>query len=103
MPTCWDEEDIQKDDEVSHAELLTFMLSHLEASRAPVDELNGTSGLYICDGGVHILGDDVASVQQAARHVLAVARVTLDHLIGRLEAGTRDLGHSQLLVVRLDR
>ncbi|KGL77526.1 hypothetical protein N309_01175, partial [Tinamus guttatus] len=38
-------------------------------------------------------GHHVPTVQQAAGHVLAVARVTLDHLVGRLEAGIGDLGH----------
>ncbi|KFO55419.1 hypothetical protein N302_04493, partial [Corvus brachyrhynchos] len=45
------------------------------------------------DGGVDVLGDDVAAVQQAARHVLAPARVALDHLVGELEAGVGDLRH----------
>merc|ERR550537_1476734 len=40
-------------------------------------------------------------VQHAARHVLAVARVALDHLVGRLEAHVGDLGNRELLVVRL--
>ncbi|KAA8591359.1 hypothetical protein FQN60_002302, partial [Etheostoma spectabile] len=70
-------------------------------SWAPVDKLNGTPGLYICDCSVYILWDDVASVQHAARHVLSVTGITLDHLIERLEAGTGDLSHSQLLVVGL--
>lgn len=30
-----------------------------------------------------------------------MARITLDHLIGRLEAGVGDLGNSKLLVVGL--
>ncbi|KFP87158.1 hypothetical protein N311_09731, partial [Apaloderma vittatum] len=38
-------------------------------------------------------GHHVPAVQQAARHVLAVPRVALHHLVGRLEAGVGDLGH----------
>jgi hypothetical protein len=53
---------------------------YLEASGAPVDELDGALGLDLGNGGRAVLGDDVATVQQAARHVLAVARVALDHL-----------------------
>ena len=34
-----------------------------------------------------ILGDDITTVQQTCGHVLAVARVTLDHLVVGLEAG----------------
>lgn len=38
-----------------------------------------------------VLGDDVATVQQAGGHVLSVSGVTLDHLVVRLEAGHGDL------------
>ncbi|KFP78151.1 hypothetical protein N310_11344, partial [Acanthisitta chloris] len=38
-------------------------------------------------------GHHVPAVQQAACHVLAVPRVTLDHLVGRLKAGVGDLSH----------
>lgn len=51
------------------------------------------------DGGVHVLRDDVTSVQQAAGHVLASSRIALDHLHRRLEAGRGELHHRQLLVV----
>merc|ERR1711907_432990 len=56
----------------------------LETSGAPVDELDGTLGLDGGDGGVDVLGDDVATVEHAAGHVLAVAGVALHHLVGRL-------------------
>jgi hypothetical protein len=42
----------------------------LEAGGTPVDELDGPLGLDVGDGGVHVLGHDVAAVQHAARHVL---------------------------------
>ena len=73
----------------------------LEPGRAPVDELDRALRLDRGDGGVDVLGHDVSAVQHAARHVLAVARVALHHLVGRLEAGVRYLCHRQLLVVRL--
>ena len=65
----------------------------LETSWAPVDELDGALGLDGGNGGVDILGDDVTAVQHAAGHVLAVAGVALDHLVGRLEAGVGDLSN----------
>ena len=40
-----------------------------EASWTPIDELDGSFGLDRGDGSVHILGDDVTSVQQTASHV----------------------------------
>ena len=73
----------------------------LEARRAPVDELDRALGLDRGDRGVDVLGDDVATVHEAARHVLAVARVALGHHAGRLEDRVRDLGDGELLVVRL--
>ena len=75
--------------------------ANLEAGRTPVDELDGPLRLDGGDGGVDILGHDISAVQHAARHVFAVARVALHHLVGWLEAGVGDLGHRQLLVVRL--
>ena len=73
----------------------------LEASRAPVDELDSSLGLDGGDGGVDILGDDITSEHEAARHVLAVAGVALGHHGGGLEGGVGDLGDGQLLVVGL--
>lgn len=60
--------------------------TELEASRAPVDELDGPLGLERGDGSVGVVGDDVTAVQQARGHVLAVAGVALDHLVVGLEA-----------------
>jgi len=71
----------------------------LEASRAPVDELDRPLGLDGRDGGVNVLRDDVASVQHAASHVLSVTRIAFDHLVGWLEAGVGDLADGELLVV----
>merc|ERR1719201_1541195 len=73
----------------------------LEASRAPVDELDGALGLDGGDGSVHILGDDVTAVHHAAGHVLTVARIALGHHVGGLEARVGDLGHGEGLVVGL--
>ena len=73
----------------------------LEASGTPVNKLDGTLGLDGGDGSIDILWNHVASVQHAAGHVLAVARVTLDHLVSRLKASISDLGNAELLVVGL--
>merc|ERR1719201_3159355 len=73
----------------------------LEASGAPVDELDGALGLDGGDGRVHVLGDDVTTVHHAAGHVLTVTWVALGHHVGRLEAGVSDLGDREGLVVSL--
>jgi len=73
----------------------------LEASGTPVNELNGALGLDGGNGGIDVLGDDITAVQHAAGHVLAVARIALDHLVGGLEASIGDLGNGELLVVGL--
>jgi hypothetical protein len=51
--------------------------THFEASWAPVDELDRLSLLDLCYRGVDVLRDDVSSVQEANRHILAVAWVAL--------------------------
>ena len=75
--------------------------AHLEASRTPVDELDGALRLDGGDSGIDVLRDNITTVQHAACHVLAVTRITLHHLVGRLEASVGDLSHRQLLVVSL--
>lgn len=64
--------------------------TNLEASRAPVDELNRALRLECGNCAVGILGDNISTVKHAGGHVLAVARITLDHLVVRLEAGHGD-------------
>jgi len=73
----------------------------LEASGTPVDELDGPLGLDGGDGEVDVLGDDITAVHEAARHVLAVARIALGHHGGRFEDRVGNFGNGQLLVVGL--
>ncbi|KPP70715.1 hypothetical protein Z043_110433, partial [Scleropages formosus] len=75
--------------------------AHLEASGTPVYKLNTPLGLDRCNGHIDIFGNHISTVQQAAGHVLAMARITLDHLIGWLKAGIGNVSHRQLLVVGL--
>jgi hypothetical protein len=63
----------------------------LEAGRVPIDELNRALRLDCCDGGGDVLRDDVAAVEERARHVLPVARVALDRHVRRLEQRVCDL------------
>ena len=67
--------------------------THLETSWAPVHKLNSALGLDGGNGSVDILGYNITTVQHAAGHVLAMARITLDHLVSRLKTGIGDFGH----------
>merc|ERR1739836_77146 len=75
--------------------------AYLETSRTPVNKLDAPLSLDGGNGSVHVLGHHVSSVEEAAGHVLSVTGVTLDHLVGWLEAGVSDLRDSELLMVGL--
>merc|ERR1711981_1339314 len=71
----------------------------LEASWAPVDELDGSLGLDGGNGGVDVLGDNVTSVHHTTGHVFTVSWVTFGHHGSWLESGVGDLSDGELLVV----
>jgi hypothetical protein len=72
--------------------------TNLETSWAPVDELDGALGLESSNSRMDIIWNDITTVQQASSHVLSVARVTLHHLVVRLETRHGDLLHRVGLV-----
>ena len=74
---------------------------YLETSGAPVHKLYRLVDFDGGNSGVHILRYHVPPVEQAHRHILPLPRVTLHHLVARLEARLRDLVHGHFLVVRL--
>jgi hypothetical protein len=75
--------------------------SAFEASRAPVNELNGSLGLDGGNGSVDILRDNITTVHEAASHVFTVTRVAFGHHGRRLERRVGDFGYGKLFVVRL--
>ena len=77
--------------------------AYLEAGQAPVDELNRLLRLDARDSSRGVLGDDIATVEQAAGHVLALTGVALDHLVAGLEAREGHLRDGVLLMVGLVR
>ena len=44
---------------------------------------------FTCNGGIGVFWDNVSSVQETARHVLASSWVTFDQLSSNFEAGIR--------------
>ena len=75
--------------------------TNLKTSGTPFDELNIAFGFDRGNRGVDVLGHDVATVQQAAGHVLSVTGVAFHHLVGVFETRAGDFGNRQLLVVGL--
>jgi len=71
----------------------------LEASWAPVDELDGSLGLDGGNGSVDILGDDVSSVHKAASHIFTMSGVAFCHHGCGLESGVGDLSNGELFVI----
>ena len=65
----------------------------LEASGAPVHELDGSLGLDGGNSGIDVLGDDVSSVHHGAGHILSVSGIAFGHHVGRLEAAVGDLSN----------
>jgi len=65
--------------------------TNLESSRAPVNKLDSSLGLEGSNGGMDVLGHNVAAVEQAGSHVFAVARIAFHHLVVGLEARHGDL------------
>ena len=64
----------------------------LETGRTPVDELDSAFGLDCGDSCVDVLRDDISTIHEAARHVLAVAGVALGHHAGWFKHRIGNLG-----------
>ena len=75
--------------------------TNLESCWTPVNKLDGSLGLDGGNGSIDILGDHISPVEHAAGHVLAMTRITLDHLVGWLETSVGDLWYSQLFMISL--
>jgi hypothetical protein len=63
----------------------------LEASWAPVNELDGPLGFKGCDSSVDIIWDNIATVKQTSSHILSIAGIAFHHLVVGLEAGHGNL------------
>ena len=70
-----------------------------EASRAPIDELDGSLGFDCGNSSVDILGDDITSVHKAASHIFTVSGVTFGHHRCGLESWVGDFSNWQLFMI----
>ena len=75
--------------------------AYLEASWTPVDKLDGALYLQVSNGNIDILWNDITTEHQAASHILAVTRITLDRLITWLKTTHSNLFNGVLLVMSL--
>merc|ERR1712123_98571 len=74
---------------------------NLEPCGTPVNKLDRALGLDCGNCRIHILGNNVSTVEHAAGHVLATPGVTLHHLVSRLKTGIGYFCHRQLFMVGL--
>ena len=74
------------------------MRFYLETSWTPIDELNGSLGLDLCNGSVDIFWHNITTVEETACHIFAMSWIAFDHLIGWFETGSGDFAYAQLLV-----
>merc|ERR1712106_1059933 len=74
---------------------------NLEPCGTPVNKLNRALGLDCCNCCIHVLGNNISTVEHAAGHVLATPGVTLHHLIRRFKTGIGYFCHRQLFMVGL--
>ncbi|RDX86581.1 hypothetical protein CR513_32075, partial [Mucuna pruriens] len=67
----------------------------------PINKLNSPFGFDGSNSSIDILRNNIATVHQAASHVLAMSGITFGHHASRLKDGIGDLRHGQLLMVGL--
>lgn len=75
--------------------------AQLEASRTPLDQVERLLRLERRNSRRAIARNDISTVQQRNRHVLAVTRITNDHLVIRLEAAQSQIVHLEALMAAL--
>jgi hypothetical protein len=75
--------------------------SELETSGAPLNKVERGLGLEGGDGGIAVARNTITTVQKSDSHVLAVSRITDDHLVVGLKALEGKLLNLEALVLAL--
>ena len=78
-----------------------IIYANFEPGWTPIHKLNCSLVLNCRDGCVDVLWNDISSVKKTTSHVLAMTRVTFDHLVHGLKARVGDVRHRHALVVSL--
>merc|ERR1712106_1061026 len=74
---------------------------NFEPCGTPVNKLDRALGLDCGNCRIHVLGNNISTVEHAAGHVLATPGVALHHLVSRLKTGIGYFCHRQLFMVSL--
>merc|ERR1712123_59592 len=74
---------------------------NFEPCGTPVNKLDRALGLDCGNCRIHVLGNNISTVEHAAGHVLATPGVTLHHLVCRLKTGIGYFCHRKLFMVSL--
>merc|ERR1719466_526763 len=75
--------------------------TNLKPSWTPINKLDRSLALDGGNGGVHVLGHHVPSIEHAAGHVLTMSWVTLDHGVSWLKASIGNLCYVEGFVISL--
>lgn len=59
---------------------ISLIKSYLESCGAPVDKLNGSLCFDRSNGGIHVLGYNITSIQHTTGHIFPMTWVALHHL-----------------------
>jgi len=71
----------------------------LEASWAPINELDGPLGLDDGHSSIDVLGNNVSTVKESTRHIFSFPGIALDHLVASFETRECHVSNRVLFMV----
>lgn len=75
--------------------------SDFEASWTPINELNRAVGLDSSDRSIDILRNDITTIEKTYSHILAMTRITFNHLIAGFKTGIGYIRNRERFVIGL--
>ena len=73
--------------------------TYLETGGTPVNKLNGSFGLDMCNGCINIFWNNITTEQETACHIFSMSGVALDHLICWIKTSSGYFANRQLFMV----